>query len=227
MSGIFVTGTDTDIGKTEISLALMAALQQRDLSAMGMKPVATGCANSQRGLVCDDALRLRAQSSHQADYQLINPYAFAPAIAPHVAAEEAGVEIRMETIEAAYRTLADSADWVIVEGVGGWRVPLAPGLAVSDLPAGLGLPVVLVVGVRLGCLNHAILSAESIRAAGVELAGWVANIVAPRMRNLDENIATLNDSIGAPNLGIVPWLSEAHTEVMAGLLDVGPLLAGE
>ncbi len=224
MSGIFVTGTDTDIGKTEISLALMAALQQRALTVMGMKPVATGCANSRRGLICDDALRLRAQSSQEADYRLINPYAFIPAIAPHVAAREVGVEIRLQAIETSYRALADSADRVVVEGVGGWRVPLGPGLAVSDLPKGLGLPVVLVVGLRLGCLNHAILTAESIRASGTELAGWVANIVAPRMRHLDDNVATLKENIDAPCLGIVPWLSEPHTEVIAGLLDVTPLL---
>jgi dethiobiotin synthetase len=224
MNGVFVTGTDTDIGKTEIALALMAALQQRGLTVMGMKPVATGCAAGQRGLVCGDALRLQSQSSHQADYPLINPYAFVPAIAPHLAAREAGVEISLERIRASFGTLAADADLVVVEGVGGWRVPLAQELAVSDLPTALGLPVVLVVGIRLGCLSHALLTVEAIRARGARLAGWVANIVAPRMHNRDENIQTLEEMIDAPNLGVVPWQTEVHTEVIARQLDVGPLL---
>jgi dethiobiotin synthetase len=224
MNGVFVTGTDTDIGKTEIALALMAALQRRGLTVMGMKPVATGCTAGQGGLVCSDALRLQAQSSRDADYALINPYAFAPAIAPHLAAREAGAEIGLERIEASFSTLAAEADLVVVEGVGGWRVPLGPGLAVSDLPTALGLPVVLVVGIRLGCLNHAILTTEAIRARGARLVGWVANSVAPRMDNRDENIETLEAMIDAPNLGVVPSYAEARTGVTAGLLDVGPLL---
>lgn len=224
MNGVFVTGTDTDIGKTEIALALMAALQRRGLTVMGMKPVATGCAAGQRGLVCSDALRLQAQCSHEADYALINPYAFVPAIAPHLAAREAGVEISLERIRASFGTLAADADLVVVEGVGGWRVPLAQELAVSDLPTALGLPVVLVVGIRLGCLSHALLTVEAIRGRGARLAGWVANIVAPRMHNRDENIQTLEEMIDAPNLGVVPWQMEVHTEVIARQLDVGPLL---
>ena len=227
MNGVFVTGTDTDIGKTEIALALMAALQRRGLTVMGMKPVATGCAAGQRGLVCGDALRLQARCSHEADYALINPYAFVPAIAPHLAARKVGVEISLEHIQASFWTLATDADLVVVEGVGGWRVPLAPGLAVSDLPMALGLPVVLVVGLRLGCLNHAILTAEAIRAQGARLAGWVANSVDPGMRNRDENIRTLEDMIDAPTLGTVPWQTGAQTEVIAGRLDVGPLLPEE
>lgn len=227
MSGIFVTGTDTDIGKTEVSLGLMAALQQRGLSVLGMKPVASGCERTDAGLRSEDAVRLLEQGSSEADYATVNPYAFRPPIAPHVAAGQAGEEIMLVPIRAAFDRLSKQAQWVVVEGVGGWRVPLGPSLAVSDLPGALGIPVVLVVGLRLGCLNHAMLTAESIRAAGLPLAGWVANVLDPDMAARDENIATLAALLGAPTLGVVPWLAAPTPEQVARHLTVDALLSRE
>lgn len=219
MSGVFVTGTDTDCGKTLISLGLMAAWQARGERVLGMKPVASGCDLSPNGLRNTDALRLLAQGSHAAPYALINPYAFAPPIAPHIAARQAGIEIAFEPIARAYRALAAQCDRVVVEGVGGWRVPLSPTLCVSDLPGALDLPVILVVGLKLGCINHALLTAESIRARGCTLVGWVGNGVDPRMRAGEENLATLGERIGAPCLGVIPWIEHPTPQILAGLLN--------
>jgi dethiobiotin synthetase len=219
MKGLFVTGTDTDCGKTEVSLGLMAAWQQRGLRALGMKPVATGCAPGATGPQNADALRLQAQGSSQAPYGLVNPYAFEPPIAPHIAAGLAGVEIELGPIASACRTLASESDLVLVEGVGGWRVPLSTSLSVSDLPRALDLPVLMVVGLRLGCLNHALLTAESIRAHGAHLAGWVANRIDPEMLEGDANLATLAALIVAPCIGVVPWLTRADPLEIAGYLN--------
>ncbi|KAA6187778.1 dethiobiotin synthase [Thiohalocapsa marina] len=233
MSGVFITGTDTDVGKTEVSLGLMHALQGRGCSVLGMKPVASGGTpttqgSGQRtgqGIRCADALRLQAQGSWPVDYAQVNPYAFAPAIAPHIAAGEAGVEIALAPIRAAYDALAAQADWVVVEGVGGWRVPLGASLAVSDLPRALDLPVLLVVGLRLGCINHSLLTAESIRAGGGVLTGWIGVQLEPHMPAADGNIATLCALIDAPNLGIVPYLPDPDAEQVAEALLLDPLLA--
>ncbi|MEA3640684.1 MAG: dethiobiotin synthase [Lamprobacter sp.] len=205
--GLFVTGTDTEVGKTEVTLGLMAALQRRGLSVLGMKPVAAGSVLTADGLRNEDALRIQAQGSKPLAYSAINPYAFAPPIAPHIAAAHAGVEIQLEPIKTAYARLAAQADWVLVEGAGGWRVPLGPCLTLADLPSALDLPVVLVVGLRLGCLNHALLSAESIQASGLQLAGWVANRIDPAMAAAEENLATLRERLPAPCFGVIPWLS--------------------
>lgn len=223
-AGLFITGTDTDAGKTEVSLGLMAALQQRGLSVLGMKPIASGGRASAQGLRCDDAERLLAQGSHLVPYETVNPYAFEPPIAPHIAAGEAGVEVGIGRIRAAYRELAAQADWVVVEGVGGWLVPLSPSLAVCDLPRAFDIPVVLVIGLRLGCLNHSLLTVEAIRSRGRRLAGWVVNLLDPNMLARDENIATLAALIEAPCLGIVPWLQQPRPELVAAHLQVDALL---
>lgn len=219
MSGLFVTGTDTDCGKTEICLGLMAALQMRGQEVLGMKPVASGCTPGPQGPRSRDALRLRAQGSSQAPYGLINPYAFEPPIAPHIAAGECGVEIRLATIKQAFEALAREADQVIVEGVGGWRVPLGSNLFVSDIPRAVGLPVVVVVGLKLGCINHALLTMESIRAKGGVLAGWIANQIDPHMLARDANLATLAALVEAPCLGVVPWISGLEPKDLAGYLN--------
>lgn len=224
MSGVFVTGTDTGVGKTVVSLALLSALQALGLSALGMKPVASDGEAGVHGVRCDDALRLLAQGSVQVPYEVLNPYAFVPAIAPHIAAGEAGIEIELARIGAAYHQLAARADWVVVEGVGGWRVPLGPSLSVSDLPTALGLPVILVIGLRLGCLNHSLLTVESIRASNVRLAGWVGNLLDPDMRAREQNIATLAALIDAPNLGIIPWMEAPSPETVAEHLALEALL---
>ncbi|WP_462321968.1 dethiobiotin synthase [Halochromatium sp.] len=218
--GLFVTGTDTEVGKTEVTLGLMAALQRRGHRVLGMKPVAAGCAVTAAGLRNEDALRIQAQSSVSSDYSTMNPYAFESPIAPHIAAAQAGVEIRLAPIQTAYQSLAAQADWLVVEGAGGWSVPLAPELMLSDLPKALELPVILVVGLRLGCLNHALLTAEAIRASGQHLVGWIASQVDPAMLAADANLATLRERLTAPCLGVIPWLSVPSPQHIAELLDL-------
>ncbi|MGB5736047.1 MAG: dethiobiotin synthase [Thiohalocapsa sp.] len=223
--GLFVTGTDTGVGKTEVSLGLMAALQARGLSVLGMKPVASDGSVGEHGLRCDDAVRLRAQGSVSVPYATVNPYAFEPPIAPHIAAGEAGVEVQLERIHDAYRDLAAQADQVVVEGVGGWLVPLGPSLAVCDLPKALGLPVVLVVGLRLGCLNHSLLTVEAILSRNLRLAGWVASLVDPDMSVREQNIATLAALIDVPCLGVVPWLQQPQPALVGAHLNINALLS--
>lgn len=223
--GVFVTGTDTEIGKTAVSLGLMAALKRSGLSVLGMKPVASGCEQTGEGLRNADAEQLRALGSTAVAYPDVNPYAFEPPIAPHLAASRAAVDIDLQRIRDAYRRLAGAADQVVVEGVGGWRVPLGPDLLLGDLPASLDLPVLLVVGVRLGCLNHALMSAESILAAGRPLLGWVANRIDASMPAADETIGALGERLAAPCLGVVPWLHAPTPDQLANHLDVAPLLA--
>jgi dethiobiotin synthetase len=203
--GYFVTGTDTGVGKTVVACALLHAFANRGLRAVGMKAVAAGAAQVAAKLVNDDVSALRAASSVDAPPDLLNPYCFAPAIAPHIAAEEAGVEIELERLERAFLGLAALADWVIVEGAGGFRVPLGPSIDMRDLAVRLGLPVILVVGLRLGCLNHALLTAESVERAGVELGGWVANHIDPDMAGVDQNVRALESRLRAPLLARIPY----------------------
>lgn len=226
MRGIFVVGTDTGCGKTEVSLGLMESLQRRGLRVLGMKPVASGCEPTREGLRNADALRLQAQGSSRLDYDQVNPYAFEPAIAPHIAAGRMGIEIDLPVICSGAARLAEQADFLIVEGVGGWRVPLAPSLSLSDVPRALELPVILVAGLKLGCLNHSLLTAESIRASGNRLAGWIANQVDPNMQARDENLATLAALLAVPCLGVVPWLAAPEPRLVADHLDVSALVQG-
>ncbi len=225
MRGFFITGTDTEIGKTWISCGLMSALTQQGLRVVGMKPVASGCLRTPQGMRNEDALRLQALSSLEASYEDINPYAFEPAIAPHIAAREAGVSICFQTIQKTAERLADEADYLTVEGVGGWRVPLGDDGDVAALAKVLRLPVVLTVGVRLGCINHALLSAEAIQADGLSLAGWVGNIIDPVAPCLEDNLQALRNGIQAPCLGVVPFLSEYNPERLAGYLNSAFYLA--
>lgn len=202
--GVFVTGTDTEIGKTFCSRLLMAALQQRGLRVAGMKPVASGGDYRHGKLVNDDALQLQEQSALDLPYDWINPYVFAPPIAPHLAARQAGQVIRFEAIHEAFEQLTRQADQVVVEGVGGWRVPLSDTLSVSDLPGRLDLPVVVVIGMRLGCLNHALLTIESIEQNDLELAGWIANYIDPGFDEQQANFKTLESRLDAPCLAQIP-----------------------
>jgi len=217
--GIFITGTDTGIGKTVTSLGLMQALQDQGLCVTGMKPVASGCEVTGAGLRNDDALRLQRQSSIALDYEVVNPYALEPAIAPHLAADAAGVTIDIDHIYDVYQTVAELSDCVVVEGVGGWRVPLNARQDVADLALRLGLDVYLVVGLRLGCLNHALLSAAAIEHSGCRLAGWVANRLPPCMDAVEANINTLKDKLSSPLLGIVPELETLDSKAVAQVLD--------
>ena len=219
--GYFITGTDTDCGKTEITLGVIRRLQQQGLRVAGMKPVAAGAEESAEGARNGDALRIAAAASVPAAYSDINPYLFAPPIAPHIAAQQAGVAICFDTIAQAYGRLAAPVDRVVVEGAGGWQVPLGEEGSIGDLARHLRLPVLLVVGLKLGCLNHALLSVESIEANDCRLAGWVANTLDPAMAQQSANIATLQRMIGAPLLGVVPHLSLPGAEHVAEHLVLG------
>jgi len=219
----FVTGTDTEIGKTLISAAMLHALAQRGVRACGMKPVAAGAAMRDGQLHNDDADMLAAASNVTMLPSLTTPFMLTEPAAPHIAAEIDGVTIDLVTILAAYTELAAAADAVVVEGVGGFRVPLSAAFDTADLAQQLGLPVVLVVGLRLGCISHALLSAEAIIARGLVLAGWVANEVDEDMRFADENIEALLLRIPAPLLGRVPRLPEPSAAAAAEHLNFSGL----
>ncbi len=222
-SGYFVTGTDTGVGKSVVALGLMHRLQAQGYRVAGMKPVASGCEPTPVGLRNADALQLQRQSSVAMDYALVNPYAFAPAIAPHIAAQQAGVRIDLDIIHSAYAQIAGQADRVVVEGVGGWEVPLNERDTLADLVRELELPVILVVAIRLGCLNHALLSAAAISHAGLHLAAWVANRLPPEPDAVEENINTLKSRLSAPLLGIIPALNTPGASEMAEHLRETPL----
>lgn len=203
---LFVTGTDTGVGKTLVSAALLHALARRHARVVGMKPVAAGLVPHGEGWVSEDVLALRAASTVVVPPALDNPVALPEPLSPHLAAARAGRPVGVAELLAAQRALRERADMVLVEGAGGWRVPLNDHETLADLAIALAAPVVLVVGLRLGCLNHALLTAEAIRADGLCLAGWVANAIDPAMACRDENIDTLRARLAAPLLGVVPWL---------------------
>ena len=216
--GFFVTGTDTGVGKTLIACALLHGFAARGHSVIGMKPVAAGAVRTAQGLVNDDVLSLRAASNVDAPPALVNPYCFEPPIAPHLAAEQAGAVIELQLILDAYRSLASMADVVIVEGVGGFCVPLDRGEDSADLAQRLGLPVILVVGMRLGCLNHALLSAHAIRSLALTLAGWIANRIDPAMAAAGRNVAALAERLAAPLLGDIEFTADPEPQGIAGLI---------
>ncbi|MFN7085136.1 MAG: dethiobiotin synthase [Burkholderiales bacterium] len=224
--GFFVTGTDTGVGKTLMACALLHAFAARGARVVGMKPVAAGARRTARGLRNDDVDRLVAAGNVTAPLAWINPYCFEPPVAPHIAACAAGVAIELPRIANACRELAAIADTVIVEGAGGFCVPLNARETTADLAQSLGLPLLLVVGMRLGCLNHALLTAQAARARGLVLAGWVANQIEPGMPYLDENIAALEERLVAPCLAHVGFAPAADARQVARLLDLGALQGG-
>ncbi|MWV15249.1 dethiobiotin synthase [Pseudomonas sp. L-22-4S-12] len=220
----FVTGTDTDAGKTTIAAGLLHAARQAGLSTAAAKPVASGCEATAAGLRNGDALALLGECTLALSYAEVNPLAFAPPIAPHLAAREAGIELSVDALLGPVRHILDQgAAFTLVEGAGGWRVPLTGSASLSDLPVALGLPVILVVGVRLGCISHALLTAEAILRDGLVLAGWVANILDPQTARLEENLATLAERLPAPCLGRVPRLPQASPAAVAAHLHLAPL----
>lgn len=223
-AGFFVTGTDTDVGKTTIAAGLLRAARLAGLSTAAVKPLASGCEAGADGLRNSDALALLAECSLPLSYAEVNPFAFAPAIAPHLAAREAGVQLKVEALAAAVQAvLAQQADFTLVEGAGGWRVPLDGQATLAELPVALDLPVILVVGVRLGCINHALLTAEAIARDGLRLVGWVANVLDPQTSRLDDNLRTLTERLAAPCLGRVPRLQQADAAAVARHLNIGLL----
>lgn len=208
----FVTGTDTGVGKTQVTAALLLTAQAHGLRALGVKPVAAGCVDAGGRLVNEDALLLQRCSSLSPDYAAVNPVALEPAIAPHIAAKRAGITLRAAALADQVREQERSgADVLLVEGAGGWLVPLNRTETMAELAALLAYPVILVVGMRLGCINHALLSAQAIRAAGLELAGWIANSVAPEMDCLAENVHTLEQRLPALRMGTLPFFAGGCT----------------
>jgi len=219
---VFVTGTDTGIGKTVVACALLRAFAAAGKSAVGMKPVAAGLEAGRSA----DVEALRRASTIQAPAKLVNPFAFEPPIAPHIAATLAGIEIDIEAIAVACGELSRLAEVVVVEGVGGFLVPLNARQTGADLALRLGFPVVLVVGMRLGCLNHALLTRRAIDAQGLRCAGWVANCIDPGMDRVRENIEALERHLACPRLGMVPFRRDPDPEYVARHLALEPLLAG-
>ncbi len=204
MKSFFVTGTDTGVGKTWVTCSLMRELIGDGLRVVGMKPVASGAEMHEGQLRNEDALRLIETSNVEAPYEWINPYCFAPAIAPHIAALHADTKISLDVIYSAYQRLTELADVVVVEGVGGWAVPINTTKTMADIAVMLNIPVIMVVALRLGCLNHAILTAQSIRSYALSLCAWIANSPDPVMPAWQENIDTLKSFINAPLAGVVP-----------------------
>lgn len=223
MKGVFVTGTDTDCGKTRVAAALIHRLRAAGLRVAPFKPVAAGAVETSGGLRNEDAIALIEAAGGEWSYEEVNPYCFRPPVSPHLAAADAGVTIRADRIQESYSRLAGKVDMVVVEGAGGWLVPLRPDWSIEDLAVMLDLPVVLVVGLRLGCLNHARLSASQIQLSGVRLAGWIGSVVDPDMRHLQENTGTLRDLINAPCLGVLPHLGPSDRG--EHYLDLGSLMA--
>lgn len=203
--GFFVTGTGTGIGKTISTVVLMHYFQNQGKIVSGYKPVASGCARYSGQLRNQDALLLQSNSSRLHPYELVNPYAFEPAVSPHVAAKAVDQDIDISVITANYARLASQSDIVFVEGVGGWHAPLSDSADVAELAKVLALPVVLVVGIQLGGINYARLTFDAICASGLSCVGWVANCVEPEMLALKENIATVKDLISVPLLGVIPY----------------------
>jgi len=218
--GVYVTGTDTGIGKTLASSALLHALRGRGLRAVGMKPVASGCQATPDGWRNEDALALQAASDPVPAYADVNPYALPLPLAPELAARDAGVDIDLATLLAAHARLNAQADHVVVEGVGGWEAPLSASLRQVDVVRALSLPVVLVVGLRLGCLNHSILTARAIAADGVQLMGWIGNAVDPDMACREEHRAMLQARIAAPCLGWLPHAARADPRAFSRYLTL-------
>lgn len=225
-SAFFVTGTDTEVGKSRVAASLLAAARQAGLSTAALKPVASGCVDVDGQLRNEDALLLAQYCSLPLSYEQINPVALRLAIAPHLAAASEGRTLQLDRLAGFARgVLMQRADVTIMEGAGGWRVPLNSREFLSGLPALLNMPVILVVGLKLGCINHAILTAEAIHRDGLQLAGWVANHLSADMPAAADNLATLRAVLPAPCLGELPWAPADVPDDCAHLLDLGQLLA--
>lgn len=227
----FITGTDTDAGKTFVTVLLLDALRQRGLSTLALKPIAAGCEDVDGELRNDDALKIMQVATHSLPYQQVNPIALRSAIAPHIAAKEEGRNLSVARIAGMIRgAMMAPVDVTLIEGAGGWLVPLNQRETIASLVQELQLPVILVVGIRLGCLNHALLTAQAVAATGLPLAGWVANCIDPNAARAQENIETLQGMLSAPCLGIVPYAANVcvsdltKTLVKDKLLDIDSLL---
>lgn len=222
--GFFITGTDTDAGKTSITAALLVLLRQQGVKTAILKPLAAGCAETADGLRNADVVMLQQEATLQLAYQHANPFAFALPSAPHILAAKLGAEMHLPAVYAACQpALLCAADYLLVEGVGGWAVPINAQETMADLARELALPVILVVGMRVGCFNHALLTVRAIQQSGLPLAGWVANTLDPNMLCLTEYIVSLQQHIAAPLLGIVPRLEKFSAATVAGHLNLSSL----
>jgi len=224
MPAVFITGTDTDAGKTLVTLGLMHSLQDQGLRVNGMKPVAAGVSEIDGNTVNEDAQLIYRQSSKVLPYELINPWLFEPAIAPHIAAQQANRKIDFQPIKAALNEIKKQSDLVVVEGAGGWLVPLNEKQDVADMAVIMNLPVILVVGLQLGCINHARLTLQAIEAAGCRAIGWIGTQIDPQMMNVDENIKTLKQYLPVQCLGIVPWLESRDAKTVASYINSETLM---
>ena len=204
-AGYYVTGTDTGVGKTLAGVTLLHALRAQGRRAVGMKPVASGCVHGPEGWRNEDALALQAASEPEPPYVQVNPYALPAATAPQIAAAQAHVEVRLPALLDAYDALAANADVVVVEGVGGWLAPFGNGVEQAEFARARHLPVILVVGMRLGCLNHARLSEQAIHADGLQLVGWIGNHIEPAFEYAEDYAVLLRQALSAPCLGLLPY----------------------
>lgn len=224
----FVAGTDTDVGKTVVSAGLLAAVNQRGLSTIALKPVAAGCEKTEQGLRNSDALLLQQTASIKLSYEQVNPIALEAPIAPHIAAQLLGRRLDADRIAALCRgAMMQPADFMVIEGAGGWRVPLNNRQTLADVTKLLRIPVILVVGMKLGCINHTLLTVEAIVKDGLRLAGWIANRAEPQMSCYDENLETLKGMLSAPLLAEIPHIEDCSPENIAEYIDLGPLLADQ
>ncbi|MFT4560728.1 MAG: dethiobiotin synthetase [Gammaproteobacteria bacterium] len=218
-NAIFITGTDTEVGKTVTTTGLLKSIARLNLTAIGMKPFASGAEATKHGLRNDDALQLLKFSNPKLDYSIINPYVFKEPTSPHIAARAAGEEITLDRIVHAFEICQHRADIVLVEGIGGWRVPLSENLQTVDLVQRLKLPTILVSGLRLGCINHTLLSADAILSDGIPLLGWIGNAIDRDYAYRHETIATLKQHIDAPLLAITEWCEGLDINKIADDLD--------
>lgn len=222
--GFFITGTDTDVGKTWIARGLLKLINDTGYSTTVMKPISAGCEKTHEGYRNDDAVQLINSASVKPAYEKVNPYAYGPAIAPHIAAEQENTVIELSRIITIYNELSSKADYTIVEGAGGWKVPINNEQTLADIACAMQLPVIIVVGMRLGCLNHAILTAESIFGMGVPVAGWVANTLNREFSAQNDNIDALQCSLNIPFIGTVPFLETFDAQRIAENLNPGDYL---
>ena len=217
----FITGTDTDVGKTEVAAGFLEAANQKGLRTAAIKPVAAGCEDSGDGPQNDDALKLQSLASVKLSYQQVNPVALDLPMAPHIAAQEQGKVLTANRLTGFCRGVTMlPIDFLVIEGAGGWRVPINKRETMADIPKQLNAEVILVVGIRLGCINHALLTAQAIRLDGLKIAGWVANILDPKMLRVDENIDTLKQMLIEPCLGVIPKLTEISPKQVAAHLMI-------
>ncbi|MDM8567918.1 dethiobiotin synthase [Thiotrichales bacterium HSG1] len=220
---MFITGTDTEIGKTWCTLALIQYFKNRNLSVAGMKPIASGCYYGNNGLRNSDAEQILALTGLDIPYDVVNPYSFEPPIAPHIAAEQIGQHIDLDKIITNYKKLQTQADIVIVEGFGGWRLPINSNLSIKDMVLAMEIPVILVVGIRLGCINHALLTAEAIMQDGCNLVGWIANLVDDSFV-AQQSIDTISKYLSIPMLAQIPYLKTLDISLLANQIPDEPMI---